>query len=133
MRAREVSRSLGVSNEQSILHHLPISQTVHTLSLSLSLSLRPLSDQALSLSLSLSLFIMLCYRSLPFYFLATFLFFFSATLFSLSHGDDPHFPSLQTLPTSGTPLDHSVSVYFLRNNVRLENKSYHIDSVWMEH
>lgn len=53
---------------------------------------------------------MLCYRSLPFYFLATFLFFFSATLFSLSHGDDPHFPSLQTLPTSGWENEGNYSV-----------------------
>ncbi|GMY29235.1 transmembrane [Fagus crenata] len=53
---------------------------------------------------------MLCYRSLPFYILATFLFFFSATLFSLSHGDDPHFPSLQTLPTSGWENEGNYSV-----------------------
>uniref|UniRef100_A0A5B7A766 Transmembrane protein n=2 Tax=Davidia involucrata TaxID=16924 RepID=A0A5B7A766_DAVIN len=42
---------------------------------------------------------MLCYRSLSFSLLTTFLF-FSSTFFSFSHGE-PHFPTIQTTPTSG--------------------------------
>lgn len=55
---------------------------------------------------------MLCYRSLPCYFLAASLFFYFATFLSSSRGDS-QFPPLQTLPTSGTPLG-SVSVWLLR-------------------
>ncbi|KAB1204659.1 hypothetical protein CJ030_MR8G012731 [Morella rubra] len=43
---------------------------------------------------------MLCYRSLPCYFLAASLFFYFATFLSSSRGDS-QFPPLQTLPTSG--------------------------------
>ncbi|KAG7965596.1 hypothetical protein I3843_08G009200 [Carya illinoinensis] len=43
---------------------------------------------------------MSCFWSLPFSFLATFLFLYSATFFSFSHGDSRSSP-LQTLPTTG--------------------------------
>lgn len=99
----------------------PVSPSLPLLLLSLpSLSSAHFPDRYLSFSLSLKdrcasralcfcfcLFslIMSCFRSLPFSFLATFLFLYSDTFFffSFSHGDS-HSSPLQTLPATGTTL-----------------------------